>query len=129
MTAREKIEQLTAAWCGLALFSGLISLVQNGLGVFSVLIALLSTAVSIGLALFFGRRLLARSSAWRFVLMVLSAISALFGILAVLKLGWAFLFAWRLSLLLTAVVVLCSTWMCAKSWRVLSDRQVKAYFG
>ncbi len=107
----------------------MVSLVQNGLGFFSVLIALLSTAVSVGLALFFGRRLLARSSAWRFVLMVLSAISAVLGVFAVIKLGWAFLLAWRLNLLLSAVVVLCSTWMCARSWRVLSERQVKAYFG
>jgi hypothetical protein len=47
MSAREKIENLTNSWYGFALFGGLFSFLQGGIGLFSALGAMGSTLVSL----------------------------------------------------------------------------------
>jgi hypothetical protein len=129
MSAREKIENLTNSWYGFALFTGLVTFLQNGIGVFSALGALASTLFSLFLTFFIGRRLLARGSITRVILLVLSVLSLGLGSLGVFSLGKAFLQDWSFSLLFGIVYALLSLHMNFKSFRVLTDAQVKAYVG
>jgi hypothetical protein len=127
MTAREKIEQLTNAWYGFAFFAAALSLVQNGIGFLSLLGAGFSLVVSVGLSWFLGRRLLARSSLTRVLLVVVAAIGMVLGALGAAKLGWKFLGGWKLSALVGMVLAAGSAWMNIRSLRVLTDQSVKTY--
>jgi hypothetical protein len=129
MTAKEKIQNLTNAWYGFAVFAGLASFFQNGIGFFSILMALGTTLFSFFVAWFFGRRLLNKSSLTRFFLIIVTALSVIFGTLGAAKLGWAFLHSWELSLLVQATITGASVYMNGRSFRVLTDDSVKAYFG
>ena len=128
MTAHQRIENLTHAWIGYGVVAGLATLLLNGLGVFSVIWALGSVAVSVVVALFFGRKLLARSSITRTFLLVVSVLGALFGGLADAKLGWALLHGLSFQLLVLTALALLHASMCVRSFRVLTDRVVKAHF-
>jgi hypothetical protein len=129
MTAREKLQNLTNAWYGFGVVAGLGSILQNGIGFFSILIAIGSTLFSFFLTWFFGRRLLNKSSLTRFLLIIVSALASLFGSLATAKMGWAFLHEWQLSILAQAAMGGASVYMNVRSFRVLTDDSVKAYFG
>lgn len=129
MTARQKIEGLTNAWYGFALVSGLASLVQNGIGVFSIALTTGSILFSFVLTWFLGRRLLARSSLWRTILLVVSGLGTVLFTLGAARLAWAFVHAWSLSLLVGALGSGVLVYMYGRSFRVLTDRDVKAYFG
>jgi hypothetical protein len=128
MTAKEKIEGLTNGWYGLAVVGAIYSLFQNGLGFFSLLWAVPSFLFSIVLTWFLGRRLLAKSSFWRAVLIVISAIGTVLGGLTTASLGWQFLHEWSLSILVGTFFVGAGVYMNARSFRVLTDKTVKAYF-
>ncbi len=129
MSARQKIEELTNAWYGFAVFAAIVSVVQNGIGIFSLFFTVVSTVFSFVLTWFLGRRLLARSSLTRMVLLVLSTLSACFGVLAVGKLALAFFGSWSFGLLFTIVLSAGSVMMNVRSLRVLTDSSVKSYIG
>jgi hypothetical protein len=128
MTARERIEGLTNGWYGLAVFGAIMSIVQNGIGFFSILGATVSAVFSIFVAWFLGRRLLAKSSFWRALLLIVSAISTLLATIATAKLGWAFLHEWSFGILVNATLGGASAYMNGRSLRVLTHPTVKAYF-
>ena len=129
MSAKERIETLTNGWYGFALFAGLINLFLGGFGIFSMFLTGASTLFSIAVTFFLGRRLLARSSLTRSILIFLSAVSAFLGLLGGAKLGMAFLHEWSLTILLTFLVTAGSVLMNVRSFRVLTDSSVKSYFG
>jgi hypothetical protein len=128
MTAREKIQGLTNAWYGFAVFAALISLLQNGLGFFSLVGAVIGLAFSLTITFFLGRGLLARSSLLRIILVCLAAVFGLLGVLAVAKLAWLVVTTWHLSMIWTLVLTVGSVLMNYRSFRVLTDSTVKAYF-
>ena len=125
MTAKQKIEELTNAWYGFALFGALVSLLQNGIGFFSLFFTAASMCFSIFVTWFLGRRLLARSSLTRVLLVVLSALGVGFGTLGVV---WSVFGSWSFSGLVTIALSVASIWMNVRSLRVLTDQSVKTYF-
>jgi len=126
MTAREKIEHLTNSWYGFNIFAGAMSLIMGGLGIFSLVWATLATFASLVVTYLLGRKLHNRSSLTRSVLIVLSVI---FGLLGVVGLIFGVLrFELSLTYLLEGIYVLALVSMYFKSVRVLTDKQVKAYF-
>lgn len=129
MTAKEKLEKLTHAWYGFALVSGAMTLVANGLGVLSLIVAAFGTAFSLALAWFFGSRLRARSKFWRTALLILSGLFTVIGVLTVASSLWQFVHQWAWGLLWSAILGSLSTYMNARSFNVLTDKDVKAYFG
>ncbi len=128
MTAKEKIQNLTTAWYGFALFTGLATLLMNGIGFFSMIAAAMSTGFSIVVAFAVCRLLIGKSSLTRVVLVVLSALSTLLGVLATGRFVVSFFGSWSFSLLGYAVMALAGVYMNARSFRVLTDKSVKAYF-
>ncbi len=129
MTGKQKIETLTHAWYGYALFTGVATLVQNGIGFFSIVGAAVSTLFSFAVTWFLGGRLLARSHVWRTILIGLSGIFAVLGTLASAKLGWLFIHDWSLATLVLTGLTVTNVGMNLKSIRVLTDASVKSYFG
>jgi hypothetical protein len=128
MTAREQIERLTNAWYGFAFVTGVLTLVQSGFGLFSILSAAASTCLSFLLTFYLGRRLLARSSFWRTVLVVVAFFGMIFGALGTARLAWAFVQSWSISTLVATFAAGALASMYFRSVRVLTDRTVKAYF-
>jgi hypothetical protein len=128
MTARQKIESLTNSWYGFYLVGALFSLFTNGFGIFSMLGTVIGTLFSILLTFFLGRRLLAKSSIWRFILLCWSGISTITGTLGVGRNVLAFFSEWSFSLLVQAVALGVLVFMHIRSFTTLSDKSVKAYF-
>lgn len=129
MTARQKIEGLTNSYYGYAVFGALVSLWNNGIGFFSLIGTAFSFFFSIVLTWFIGRRLLAKSSLTRVVLVLLTGIFSVLGSISVAKMGWTFFQTMSLSVLLYTGLVGVGVYMNVKSFRVLTDKSVKAYFG
>lgn len=129
VSAKEKIEGLTNSWYGYAVFGALLSLWNNGIGFFSLIGTAGSFLFSIILTWFIGRRLLARSSLTRVLLVAITALSSLFGSIAVAKMGYTFFQTWSLSVMLYAALTAVGVYMNARSFKVLTDKSVKAYFG
>jgi hypothetical protein len=128
-TAKEKIEGLTHSWYGLVVFSAIYSVLENGLGIFSMIATGIWTMFMLTVVWFLGRRLVNRSSLTRVVLVVVSALGTLLGGYAVARMGWAFLHEWSLSLLFHAVFGAGAVALYVRSFRVLTDSSVKAYIG
>jgi hypothetical protein len=128
MTAKEKIEGLTNGWYGLAVVGAIYSLFQNGFGFFSLLLTGASFLFSVALTWFLGGRLVARSSFWRAALIIVSAIGTVLGGLTTARTGWQFLHDWSISLLINTIFFGGGVYMNARSFRVLTDKTVKAYF-
>lgn len=129
MTAREKIEELNNSWYGFAVFSALVSLLHNGIGIFSLIMTVFSTVVSFIITWFLGGRLLARSSFFRALILFFSCVGTVFGVLGVAKLGAAFLANWSFGGLLMIVLAAGAVFMHVRTFRVLTDSSVKSYFG
>jgi hypothetical protein len=129
MSGKAKIERLTNSWYGFAVFSAIASLLVNGIGFFSIGGAVVGLVVSWIITFFLGRALVKRSSLVRSLLIVLSALFAVFGTLAVGRAAWGFVQTWQLSLLGAGGYSAVHTWMHAKSFRTLMDSSVKAYVG
>ncbi len=127
-TGRQKIEELTNAWYAFTVVTALVSLFSSGIGVFSVLFTACSTAFSLFLTWFIGKRLLARSSLMRSVLVLISLVASIFGGLAAVRLGWSFLHEWSFAILVNAGLSTGSVAMNFRSFRTLTDPSVKAYF-
>ncbi len=137
MTAKQKLETLTHGWYGYAVFAALVSVFQlraSGLVamafglVLSVALNLVALVISFAIIAFFGRSLARRSSGTRAFLVVASAIFTLLGVLGTLAAGWDFLRHWSLAHLAAVVLSGACTMMNARSFNVLTDRAVKAYF-
>jgi hypothetical protein len=125
MTAQKKLEQLTDSWYGFTFFAAIISLLSNGIGIFTLIFTIGSTLFSLFINYLIGRSLQKRNGLTRVVLIVLSAC---FGVLGVLKLGGAFLGDWSFGGLLQIVLAVAGIVMNVRSFRVLTDRTVKTYF-
>lgn len=128
MTARQKIEGLTNSYYGYAVFGAALSLWNNGIGFFSLVGTAFSFVFSILLTWFIGRRLLAKSSLTRVLLVVLTGIFSVLGSISVAKMGWTFFQTMSLSVLLYTALVAVGVYMNVKAFRVLTDSSVKAYF-
>lgn len=129
MSGKAKIEGLTNAWYGFAVFGAVCSILTNGIGFFSIGGAVVGLLISFALTFFFGRRLIKKSSLTRTFLIVVSGILTLLGTLAVGRTTWAFVNSWQLSLLGTIGYSAVHVWMNARSFRTLMDSSVKAYIG
>jgi hypothetical protein len=128
MTARQKIEGLTNSYYGYAVFGAAVSLWNNGIGFFSLIGTAFSFVFSILLTWFIGRRLLAKSSLTRVLLVVLTGIFSVLGSISAAKMGWTFFQTMSLSVLLYTGLVGVGVYMNVKAFRVLTDSSVKAYF-
>ena len=128
MTATQKIEGLTNSWYGYAVFGALLSLWNNGIGFFSLIGTAGSFLFSIFLTWFIGRRLLAKSSLTQLILLVVTGISSIMGSVTAAKMGWTFIHTWSLSVFLYTALVAIGVYMNARSFKVLTDKSVKAYF-
>lgn len=129
MTARQKIENLTHAWYGYVTFSAIASLFANGIpGLFSILWSAMGLAVSLIFVWFIGRRLLNKGSLTRALLLLVTGLGTLFQTYGVGKMALAFVRTWELSMLGAAVFLGVSVYMHARSFRVLTDSSVRAYF-
>ena len=83
---------------------------------------------SVILTWFIGRRLLAKSSLTRMLLIIVTAISSVMGTVGVAKMGLQFFSTWSLSVALYAGLLAVGVYMNARSFKVLTDKSVKAYF-
>jgi hypothetical protein len=128
MTATQKIEGLTNSYYGYAVFGAAVSLWNNGIGFFSLLGTAFSFVFSIALTWFIGRRLLAKSSLMRVVLVIFTGLFSVLGSISVAKMGWTFFQTMSLSVLLYTAFVSIGVYMNVKSFRVLTDKSVKAHF-
>ena len=128
MSAREKIEGLTNTWYGYAVFGAALSLWNRGLGIGSLLTVGASFLFTIFLTWFIGRRLLAKSSLTRVILLITTSLSSVFGTIGVAKMGWHFMTSLDFSSLAYAGILGVSVYMNARSFRVLTDKSVKLYF-
>ena len=129
MTATQKIEGLTNSWYGYAVFGAALSLWNNGIGFFSLIGTAASFVFSIFLTWFIGRRLLKRSSLTRLLMVLITAVSSVLGSIGVAKMGWNFFQTFSLSTLVYGALTAVAVYMNVKSFRVLTDTSVKAYFG
>ena len=128
MTAHKKLEQLTDSWYGFTFFAAVISVLTGGIGIFSLFFTVASTIFSLFVTYLIGRSLQKKNGLTRVVLIVLSVLSAIVGTLAVLKLGGSFFQDWSFGLLLNLVLGAAGVFMNVRSFRVLTDRTVKAHF-
>ncbi|MBX3233069.1 MAG: hypothetical protein KIT84_12940 [Labilithrix sp.] len=128
MGGKAKIENLTNTWYGFAVFSAIVTLLQRGIGVFTLVWGALGLVVSWIFVYLWGRALVRKSSTARFILIAVSALSTLGGAYSAAQASWAFVHAWELSLIITAAYSAVSAWIMAKSFRTLTDSSVKAYF-
>ena len=137
MNAKQKIEALTRSWYGYSVFAAVLSVLSLrasgvlaltiGLGVSIVLNAIV-LVVAIAFQTFLGRKLLHRSSATRTFLVVFSALFCVLGALSTLTAGWQFLHEWSLASICGIVLAASSTMLNARSFRVLTETSVRAYF-
>jgi hypothetical protein len=128
MTARDKIRGLTNAWYGYSLAAAVLGLVQGGIGVLSIVGTLLSLAVSFTFIWFVGNRLLAKSSTFRTLMIIISGLATAIAGVGVAKMGWMFLHDWSLRLLVGIFFGGAWGYMNLRSLRTLTDSSVKAYF-
>jgi len=137
MNAKQKIEQLTRSWYGYSVFAALLSVLSlRASGVLSLAIGLglsiamnaIGLAISIAIVTFLGRKLVHRSSATRTFLVVFSGLFCVLGALGTLGAGWQMLHEWSLASLCSLVMMAGSTTLNARSFRVLGETSVRAYF-
>jgi hypothetical protein len=128
MTATQKIEGLVNSWYGYAAFGAALRLWDNGIGITSLITTAVSFLVTIMVIWFLGNRLKNKSSLWRMVLLVGSGLLSVLGTIGVAKMGWTFFQTFSLSVLFYAGITAVSVFMNAKSFKVLTDKSVKAYF-
>ena len=128
MSAKQRIEALTNAWYGFAIFAAAISFLQRGIGIFSLMIVAVSLAFSLASAFFVGRRLLRKSSLTRSFLLFTSVVSGLWAAWSCYRYGTAFFGEWSFSLLLKLALAGGTLSMDLRSFRVLTDASVKSYF-
>ena len=143
MTARTKIEGLTNAWYGYALFAALITIAGNlwyglfswgfffGLGVlsmaFAVGLSIVGFAVSVAITRFCGQKLLARSTFARAALSILSVVLGALCAYATLVSAWELLHTRSIAGLIQLALTASLTSLYARSFSVLNDAEVRSY--
>lgn len=127
-TARQKLEGLTHSWMGLVMFSAIWSVVENGFGLFSMIFTGIWTVFMLGLVYFLGSRLQKKSDLTRILLIVVSGLGTVLGGYAVAKTGWMAISNFSFMLLLRAVFGAGAVALYVRSFRTLTDSQVKAHF-
>jgi hypothetical protein len=138
MSARRKLETLTHAWYGYAVFVTALSFAELvlGGGIFGIIFGFLpwlfisgiGLVLSILISHWLGALLLARSGGVRFVLVLLSGLCTVLGVFGAASAAWGFLTTFRLGALVHAVVITASTYMNARSFKTLNESDVRAYF-
>ncbi len=128
MTATQKIEGLTNSWYGYAAFLAGLRLWENGIGLWSLFTTAGVFVFWVVLTWFIGNRLKNKSSLTRFILVAGSAVMSVLGTVGVAKMGWQFFQTFSLSVLFYAGLAAVHVFMNARSFRVLTDKSVKAYF-
>jgi hypothetical protein len=137
MNAKQKIEGLTRSWYGYSLVAAVLSVLSLrasgvlslaiGLGI-SIVLNAIGLLISVAVVTFLGRKLVHRSSATRTFLVVFSAIFFVLGAIATVTAGWDFLTTWSLATLCNVVLMASCTLLNGRSFRVLTETSVKAYF-
>ncbi|MDB5213944.1 MAG: hypothetical protein JWO86_1871 [Myxococcaceae bacterium] len=127
-TARQKIEGLTNSWYGFAVFGALLSLWHGGIGFFSLIGTAFSFCFTIFLTWFIGRRLLAKSTLTRLVLILFTGVISVMDTVGVAQMGLTFFRTFSFSALAYVGVLGVHLYMNARSFRVLTDKSVKMYF-
>ncbi|WP_394828208.1 hypothetical protein [Pendulispora albinea] len=128
MTARQKIEALTNSWYGFTAFSALFAILEKGLGFFTLAWGFICFLASLTFVFFIGRRLLAKGAVTRFILLIWSGCGTLFGTIAAGKLVLSFFGELSFAALLAAGMAVATAYMHVRSFRVLTDSSVRAYF-
>jgi|HubBroStandDraft_2_1064218.scaffolds.fasta_scaffold1512734_1 hypothetical protein len=137
MTARQKIEQLTRSWYGYSVFAAVLSVLSlRASGVLSLAIGLalsivlnaIGLVVSLAVVTFLGRSLVNRSRGTRLFLVVFSGLFCVLGVLGTLGAGWDMLHSWSLASLCSLVMMASCTMLNGRSFRVLGETGVRAYF-
>jgi hypothetical protein len=129
MNGKAKIEGLTNAWYGFAVVSALVSVLRNGIGVFSITSSAIGMIISFVITFFIGRALIKKSGLTRTILILISGIGTLLSLLGTARLAYASVENFSLTLLLYAVWAGVGVYMHGRSFKVLMDRSVKAYVG
>ena len=127
-TASQKIDGLINSWYGYAVFGAALGLWNEGIGLWSLFTTGAGFLFSVLLIWFIGNRLKNKSSLTRFILVVGSGVLGMLGAVGVAKMGWSFIHTFSLSTLFYAGIAAVSVFMNAKSFGVLTDKSVKAYF-
>ena len=128
MTARQKLEDLTNAWYGMGVFGAICAILQNGFGIFTLIWTALVTCFGFFITWFIGRRLLAKSSLTRAILIIGSALVTVLSSIGTVRGAWVFLHDWSWTILMQLVLSAASVYMNGRSFRVLRDESVRAYF-
>lgn len=128
MNAKEKLEKLTNSWYGFALFSGIVTFLANGIGVFSLVWAAVSVFVSFVFTFAMGRLLMGKSSLTRWVLIVLGGLSVILGVVGFVGGLYGFFTEWSFRYLLYSAYIAVAVYQHGKSLNVLTDKTVKGYF-
>lgn len=128
MGAKAKLETLTNTWYGFTLFSAVVGLLSNGIGLWSIFWSVVSLGFSLAWVWFLGNRLQNKSRFWRFFLIVASGLMTGLSVVGAAKATWMFVHVWELKLIAAAAISAIYGWVMAKSFRTLTDSSVKAYF-
>ena len=137
MNAKQKLEQLARSWYGYFAFAALLSVLSvSASGVLSLAIGLgmsivlnaIGLAISIAVVTFFGRKLVHKSRGTRTFLVVVSGLFCVLGALATLGGAWELLHDVSLSGLCSLILTASCTMLNARSFRVLGETSVRAYF-
>jgi len=77
---------------------------------------------------FLGRRLVQRSRGTRLFLVVFSGLFFVLGVLGTASAGWELLRSWSLASVCSLVMMASCTMLNGRSFRVLGETSVRAYF-
>jgi hypothetical protein len=128
MAAKAKIENLTNMWYGFMVYSSLATLLVRGIGVWNLATGAMGLFFSLLWVWFWGRRLVNKGHLSRTLLIGASGLFTALGAWGAAQSTWAFVNAWELQFIIKAISSAVTAWMMAKSFRVLTDASVKAYF-
>lgn len=128
MSARAKIENLSNSWYGFAVASAIATLLMEGISLWNIVTGAIGLVFTLGFMFFLSRRLLNKGRLTRWILIVATAFFGLSGAYGAAKAGWTFVHAWELRFIVAAAASAVTSWMMAKSFRVLTDASVKQYF-
>lgn len=128
MSAQKKLETLTDSWYGFDLVSGLFSVLIGGFGILSLSWSLGWTVVSLLTTFVIGRRLQKRGKITRMFVLAASALLGVVGVISLVIRATSFLDSWSVDGLLRIALTLMTTLMMVRSFRTLTDTQVKSFF-
>ncbi len=137
MTAKEKLESLSHSWMGYAVCSTLFSIFglrASGLVSFAVgftlwaVINAVILAMTLALMMFFGRKLVAKSSGMRGFLIFMSGLCSILGVLSLFGQGRMLLSYWSVGQLVQIAATGIGVWMNVRSFGILNSSKVRQYF-